>query len=180
MRLLAFVVVSIGRLNRLVGSALVWLALASVLVCFAVVFMRHFLSTTVLWMQDLYVWLSGAMFMGVAGYALFRDDHVRVDVFYRTASLRSKALRDLIGVVCFLAPFCVVVWQYALPYVLRSWQRLEASPNVGGMPGFFVLKSFILVFVVLVALQGIAIAMRSLLVLIGRQEALPPPYRYQD
>lgn len=179
-KLLAFLVVTIGRLNRLVGNILVWLALGSVLVCFSVVVMRYFMSTTVLWMQDLYVWLNGAMFMGVAGFALFRDNHVRVDIFYRPAPLRNKAVRDLLGVVFFLAPFCVVVWQYALPYVLRSWQRFEASPNVGGMPGFYILKGFILVFIVLVALQGIAMAIRSILVLIGKQDVLPPLYRYHQ
>lgn len=177
-KLLAVLVVSIGRLNRLVGNLLVWLALAAVLVCFTVVVQRYLFATTQIWMQDLYVWLNGAMFMGVAGFAMFRDDHVRVDIYYRPASLRSKAWRDLAGVLLFLLPFCWIVWRYALPYVQRSWRLFEASQNPGGMPGLFVLKTFILVFVVLVALQGLATLARSVLVLRGRQDALPPLYRY--
>jgi len=43
------------------------------------------------------------MFTGVAGFALLRNDHVRVDVFYRPASVRRKAIADLIGVLLFLA-----------------------------------------------------------------------------
>ena len=86
------------------------------------------------------------MFTGVAGFALLRDDHVRVDIFYRPASIRWKAIADLIGVVLFLLPFMIVVFIYALPYVERSWRLYEGSANVGGMPGLFVLKSFILVF----------------------------------
>ncbi|RMX08887.1 TRAP transporter small permease subunit [Corticibacter populi] len=180
MRILASIIINIGRLNRLVGNILVWLALATVLVCFTVVVQRYFFATTQLWMQDLYVWLNGLMFMGVAGYALFRDNHVRVDIYYRPATLRGKAWRDLIGVVLFLAPFCTIVWIYAWPYVQRSWRLMEGSANPGGMPGLFVLKGFILVFIVLIALQGLAMALRSVLVLAGRQDLLPPLYRYQQ
>lgn len=177
-KLSAALIVAIGRLNRLVGNILIWLALASVLVCFTVVVQRYLFATTQIWMQDLYVWLNGAMFMGVAGYAMFRDDHVRVDIYYRPASLRSKAWRDLIGVLAFLMPFCWIVWTYALPYVQRSWRLFEASQNPGGMPGLYILKSFILVFVVAIALQGLATLLRSVLVLTGRQDVLPPLYRY--
>jgi TRAP-type mannitol/chloroaromatic compound transport system permease small subunit len=56
----------------------------------------------------------------------------------------------------------------------------EGSANPGGMPGLYILKSFILVFVVLVGLQGIAMALRSVLVLKGREDLLPAPYRYRQ
>ena len=46
------------------------------------------------------------------------------------------------------------------------------------MPGLFVLKSFILVFCVLIGLQGVAWAFRSILVLTGNEELLPEPLRY--
>src|SRR5688572_21822560 len=88
---------AVGALNRVVGVTLSWLSLATVLVCFTVVVQRYFLHTTQLWMQDLYVWLSGAMFTGVAGFALLRDDHVRVDIFYRPWPIRRKAIADLVG-----------------------------------------------------------------------------------
>jgi TRAP-type mannitol/chloroaromatic compound transport system permease small subunit len=129
-------------------------------------------------MQDLYVWLNGAMFMAVAGYTLLVDGHVRVDIFYRPANIRRKALLDLVGVLLFLLPFCAVVWIWGFDYVQRSWNLREASANPGGMPGLFVLKSFLLIFVVLVALQGLSMASRSLLVLKGRDDLLPLRFRY--
>jgi TRAP-type mannitol/chloroaromatic compound transport system permease small subunit len=175
MRLLAGYVTAISWLNSVVGRAFAWLSLATVLACFWVVVERYVFSTTQLWMQDLYVWLGGAMFMAVGGFAL-----IRVDIFYRPAPLRSKAVRDLVGVVLFLIPYCVVAWIYSFPYVRRSWALLEPSSNPGGMPGLYILKSFILVFILLVALQGIAMAFRSILVLAGREDLLPPQYRYQQ
>lgn len=178
MQVLVFAVRAIGALNRSVGLVLSWLALAVVVVCFLVVVERYFLSTTQLWMQDLYVWLAGAMFTGVAGFALLNDAHVRVDIFYRPWSVRGKAIADLIGVVIFLLPFVTVVAIYGWPFVARSWRLYEGSANIGGMPGLFVLKTFILVFCALVGLQGLAWVCRSILVLAGKETLLPERYRY--
>src|SRR5690606_14012753 len=116
-----------------------WLSLAVVLVCFVVVVERYFFHTTHLWAQDLYVWLSGAMFTAVAGFAMLRDDHVRVDILYRQWSIRGRAIADLIGCVIFLFPFIIMVLLYAWPYVMRSWRLFEGSANIGGMPGLFIL-----------------------------------------
>jgi TRAP-type mannitol/chloroaromatic compound transport system permease small subunit len=80
MQAIALFVSAVGRLNAFVGKTFSWLALAAVLVCFTVVVQRYLFSTTQLWMQDLYVWLNGAMFMAVAGYTLLIDGHVRVDI----------------------------------------------------------------------------------------------------
>jgi TRAP-type mannitol/chloroaromatic compound transport system permease small subunit len=169
---------AINALNRTVGKVFSWLALGIVITCFWVVVERYLFSTTRLWMQDLYVWLNGAMFTAVAGFALLRDDHVRVDIFYRTASARAKALADLVGTVFFLLPFVAVVIIYGLPFVQRSWRFMEGSANVGGMPGLFILKSFVLVFAVLVALQAVAMMIRSVLVLTGNSDMVPDDYRY--
>jgi TRAP-type mannitol/chloroaromatic compound transport system permease small subunit len=169
----------ISSVNWLIGQILAWFALVCVLVCFTVVVQRYFFHISILWMQDLYVWVAGAMFTGVAGFALLRDDHVRVDIFYRPASLRSKAWRDLFGVVFFLLPFMYIVIRYCWPAVARSWSFYEGSANIGGMPGLFILKSFIIVFAVLIILQGIAMAGRAILVLGDREELLPQNLRYR-
>jgi len=178
MQALAFFVSTIGWLNTVIGRAFAWLSLGAVLVCFTVVVQRYLFDTTQLWMQDLYVWLNGAMFMAVAGYALLTEGHVRVDIFYRPGSVRRKAVLDLIGVLIFLLPFCAVLALWSHGYVARSWRLFEASANPGGMPGLFILKSFITLFVILVSLQGLAMLGRSVLVLSGRESLLPERFRY--
>mgnify|MGYP003792317045 CR=1 FL=1 len=178
MNIIVSTIRAISALNRLLGNVFAWLSLIMVLICFTVVVQRYALGFTVLWMQDLYVWLNGAMFTAVAGFALLRDDHVRVDIFYRPAKLRTKAIVDLIGVIVFLIPFCWVVYAYSWNYVARSWRISEASANVGGMPGLYILKSFLLVFVAVIFLQGIAMALRSILVLCGQEDLLPERLRY--
>ncbi|OWU85187.1 C4-dicarboxylate ABC transporter permease [Oceanicola sp. 22II-s10i] len=178
MRVLARVAALICGLNLVIGKVFSWLALGIVLVCFTVVVQRYVFSISYVWMQDLYIWMNGAMFTAVAGFALLRDDHVRVDIFYRPARQRTRAMADLLGVVLFLLPFCWVVFTYSIPFVKRAWGYGEASANVGGMPGLYILKTFIIAFAVLIALQGIAMAIRSILVLSGRADLVPEPIRY--
>lgn len=178
MGLVVFLIRAICGFNRLLGNTFAWLSLVMVAVCFTVVVQRYVFGFSIIWMQDLYVWLNGAMFTAVAGFALMKDSHVRVDIFYRPASVQKKAVVDLLGVIIFLIPFCWVVYAYSWTYIARSWRISEGSANFGGMPGLYVLKSFILVFAFVVFIQGIAMALRSILVLMGKEHLLPADLRY--
>ncbi len=179
MIVLSYIMRLINLVNRVIGNVFMWLAVGIVAVCFWVVVERYVLGITRLWMQDLYPWMNGVMFTAVAGYALYRNDHVRVDIFYRPASTRTKAWLDMVGVIAFLFPFAWVVWNYTFTFVQRSWRLMEASANPGGMQGLFVLKSFILVFAAVIALQGLAMLIRSVLLIADREDLVPDDYRYK-
>lgn len=180
MQILAQLVRLISALNNWVGRTLAWVSLFIVLICFAVVVLRYAFSTGAVWLQDLYVWLNAIMFMGMVGYALLNNAHVRVDIFYRPASLKHKAWVDLVGSLVFILPFVTLLSIYSFSFVQRSWRFMEGSANYGGMPGLYVVKSFLLVFAVLLGLQGIAMLLRSLLVLNNQQDLLPKHLRYQQ
>lgn len=164
--------------NSALGEIGAWLTVAMVLICFAIVVMRYVFGAGFVWMQDLYVWMNGIVFTMVAGFAFLKDAHVRVDVFYRPASDRFKAWVDLIGFFVFLLPFVAVVAWVSWPYVAESWQIAESSRNTGGMPAFYVVKTFLLVFCGAVLLQGIAFVLRSILVLTRHVEDVPADVRY--
>ncbi len=135
MQAVAATVRIINGINGALGKLFSWFPLLIVLICFAVVVMRYAFRTGSVPMQDLYIWLNGAMFMGIAGYALMRDSHVRVDIFYREARTRTKAIVDMIGSVLFVGPFLWTVAFWGWPYVARSWSFQESSPNMGGLAG---------------------------------------------
>ncbi len=157
-------------LNDRVGRAVAWLTLAMVLIVFFVVVARYGFAWGRVWIQESYVWLHGVVFMLGAGYTFLHEGHVRVDVFYRGASIVYKAWVDLVGALFLALPMVLVVLWVAVPYVETSWVKLEASREAGGLPGLFVLKTVIPLFCVLVALQALALAARSLLVLRGDPE----------
>jgi TRAP-type mannitol/chloroaromatic compound transport system permease small subunit len=164
---------AIDRLNEAIGVSVAWLALVVVLVEFTVVLMRYVFGIGSVKMQESIVYMHATVFMVAAGYTLLHNGHVRCDIFYAAASPRRQALIDLIGVAIFLLPTCALIGWFAWPYVAQAWSVLEGSPEGSlGIPGVFLLKSVILVFAVLVALQGIALAVHSLLRL-GGYEAAP-------
>lgn len=171
-RLAAFVRFVDG-LNEKIGRGLAWLTLAMVMITFVVVILRYVYAVGWIWLQESYVWLHGVVFMAGAGYTLLHNAHVRVDVFYRSGSARYRAIVDLLGAVLFLLPLVVVVALASYDYVVISWGTLEASREAGGLPGLFLLKTVILVFCLLLGLQGLALAARGVLILRGHPQFLP-------
>jgi TRAP-type mannitol/chloroaromatic compound transport system permease small subunit len=153
--------------NARTGRAVAWLTLLMVAIVFVGVALRYGFALGWIAMQESYVWLHGCVFMLGAGYTLLHDEHVRVDIVYREASPRYKAWANLFGVLFLLLPMVAVIAWVSAPYVAESWTRLEASGKAGGLPGVFVLKSVLLAFCALTALQGLALAGRSLLALAG-------------
>jgi TRAP-type mannitol/chloroaromatic compound transport system permease small subunit len=109
--------------------------------------------------------MHGAVFMLAAAYTLLHDGHVRVDIFYGSAGYRYKAWVNLCGVLFMLLPMMAIVFWFSIPYVAASWERLEMSREAGGLPGLFLFKTIIPIFCVLVVLQGLSLAGRSILVL---------------
>lgn len=159
----------IDGLNERIGRAVSWLALIMVAVQFIVVVQRYVFGIGSIWMQESIVYMHGFLFMLAAGYTLLHNGHVRVDVFYREAAPSRKALTDLFGTLFFLLPMCVAVIWLAWPYVSNSWAILEGSKETSGIHGVYLLKTAIIIFAVLVALQGISLAAHSIRILRGRE-----------
>ena len=172
MRFLLLIARATDAANERIGVSIAWLALALVLVAFTVVLMRYVFGVGSVKMQESIVYMHAIVFMAAAGYTLLHNGHVRCDIFYAAASPRRRALIDLIGVVIFLLPTCALIAWAAWPYVAQAWAVREGSQEGSlGIPGVFLLKSIILVFAAVVALQGIALAIRSALHLAGAEPA---------
>jgi len=138
-----------------------------VLVQFTVVMMRYVFGLSNVWMQESILYLHGILFMLAAGYTLYCDGHVRVDILYREASPKYKATVDLIGTFLFLWPVCILIIYVSWPYVTSSWSVFEGSRETSGIPAVFLLKSIIPIFAVFVILQGLSTVIRSLSTLSG-------------
>jgi TRAP-type mannitol/chloroaromatic compound transport system permease small subunit len=157
----------IDALNDAVGRFTAWAALAMVIVQFAVVVLRHVFGLGSIMLQESVVYLHAILFMVGSGYTLLHGGHVRVDIFYRHAAARKKALIDLAGVVIFLIPVCLLIWWVSWPYVVNSWLIFEGSRETSGIQAVFLLKTVIPLFSALTLMQGISLAARSLIVLAG-------------
>ncbi|MDX2259296.1 MAG: TRAP transporter small permease subunit [Hyphomicrobiaceae bacterium] len=157
----------IDHINEVIGRSVAWLVLALVLVTFTVAVLRYGFSVGWVWMQETYVWLHAVIFLTAAGYTAKVNEHVRIDVFYGRAGARTRAFIDLAGTLLLLLPMLAAIAIVVGPYVALSVSRLESSSEAGGMPGLFMLKAAILLFVATLALQGLATILRALIVLRG-------------
>lgn len=136
------------------GRAVSWLTLVMVVLVFGIVVIRYGFNQGWIWMQEIVTYLHAMVFMVAAAWAFQTDDHVRVDIFYRTNSSRYKNWVNLLGTILFLVPFSVFLLLIGWDYVAASWGMLETSREAGGLPLVFVLKSLILVLPVLLLIQS--------------------------
>ncbi len=155
----------IDSLNEAIGHAVGWLTLAMVLVTFVIVILRYLFNAGWIALQETVTWMHAMVFSLGAAFALRRDGHVRVDISYARMSPRGKAWVNLLGTLFLLLPACAFILWVSWGYVAASWSVREASAEAGGLPGIFLLKTVILVMMVLLLLQGVALVIRSVLVL---------------
>ena len=108
--------------------------------------------------------MHAVVFMLGAAYTLQRDEHVRVDIFYRDMSERRRAWVNLLGTLFFIFPMCAFFVWAAWDYVAVSWSIGEVSRNAGGLPFPLIplLKTALIVMPLAVALQGVSLLTRSI------------------
>lgn len=159
----------IDRLNASLGRAAAWCVLFMVAAQFLVVLLRYVFGVGSVWLQESVLYAHAGLILLAAAWTLWAGGHVRVDIFYAGMSARGRARIDLAGAVILLLPFTIALLYFAMPYVSRSWAIFEGSREVGGIPLVWLLKTLIPLFAILLALQGIAQAIRAWRVLTAAQ-----------
>ena len=142
----------INYINRIAGYICSIIVVLMTLNVFLVVILRYLFGISFIWMQETYVWMHAFIFMLGAGFTYLNDDHVRIDIIYRSSSQIYKTIVDLVGIVFFLFPLLYIIWIFSYPFVYKSWQMNEA----GGLSMLYLLKFAILLFVILLFLQAIS------------------------
>lgn len=157
----------IDGLNETIGRYVAWLTVAMVAVTFFIVVMRYAFNLGWIGVQESVAYMHAMVFMLGGAYTLKHDGHVRVDIFYVEASKRKKAWVDLLGALFLLIPMMMFILIVSWDYVSESWRLLEESPETGGLPIVYILKSNIVAMAILMTLQGLAMAIHNGLFLLG-------------
>ena len=140
------------RMGRIAG----WLLFMLVLLVTGDVVSRYLFNTGLVAIQETEWWLFSIVFLIGAGYTFLHKGHVRVDIVYSRLSDKWKDIVDLSCAFVFLFPLCVLVIVTSWKFVAASWVVSEYSPDPGGLPAYYVLKAFIPLGFLLLALQGMA------------------------
>jgi TRAP-type mannitol/chloroaromatic compound transport system permease small subunit len=167
MKILCKITKTIDTLNEWVGRSVSWVTLGLVLVVFIDVVMRYLFRTSFVFTQELEWHLFAFIFLIGAGYTLLHDGHVRVDIIYQRVGPKAKAWINLMGVLLFLIPGCVMVIITSWKFTVNAFSIMEGSPDPGGIPFRFILKGCIPVGFTLLLLQGISLGLHSLMQLTG-------------
>ena len=160
----------IDALQERVGRFTSFVMLVMVLVVFSDVVLRYGLRKSSVFMQEMEWHLFGISYLLAAGYTMLYDEHVRVDILYSRWSPRKKAWSDFVFSFVFFFPSVFLVIYTTIPFLRDSFMVIEGSPDPGGVPARWVLKSVIIVGFALLGLQGLSEAIKNFYVARGWEE----------
>lgn len=151
---------------RAIGQATAWAALGLVALVAFNVLARYLFSAGTVALQEL-EWhvLAVTALIGVS-YGVNQGEEVRVDMLYAHYGPRLKAAVDLLSAVLMLL-VSIAIFRLSLKYVAQSHALMEGSPDPGGLPYRYLLKSFIPIGFALLALQSIVSIARAAAALIA-------------
>ncbi|MEM7523687.1 MAG: TRAP transporter small permease subunit [Pseudomonadota bacterium] len=109
--------------------------------------------------------LAPIALFGVA-VLMLEKGHVRVDMVYNRLSRRAQHLLDLVSMLCGVV-IAILFVKYSIGFVDSAWSINEGSPDPGGLPARYIVKSIIPMGFVFVALQCLSNAIRHAAALAG-------------
>jgi TRAP-type mannitol/chloroaromatic compound transport system permease small subunit len=150
-----------------IGKCVAWLTIGMMTLTCLIVLMRYGFNAGSIALQESVLYLHALVFMLGAAYTFKSDEHVRVDVFYRGFSTKKKAWVNLIGAIIFLLPVTIYTSYLSYDYVAASWRVLETSPEPGGLPFIYLLKTLIPIMMITLIIQGLADIFKSIGIITG-------------
>jgi TRAP-type mannitol/chloroaromatic compound transport system permease small subunit len=160
---LAAFVQSVERGVDAIGRGASWLSLAICVLMAVDVLLRYAFSIGSVWAQELEWHLLAPLVLFGMTYALYKGDHVRVDVFYAKYGPRGQAAVDVLSSVLALVMAGLVI-RYSINFVHQAYAIGEISSDPGGLTHRWLLKALIPVgfalFGLQAAAQGVSAALR--------------------
>ncbi|MEC3860186.1 TRAP transporter small permease subunit [Mesobacterium sp. TK19101] len=138
-----------------IGNVFAWLfPILMVAICAQVILRQA--GHNQAWLDDLQWWLYGAAVLIGIAYAVTTNSHVRVDIRYDSFTKAKKLRTEILALAwCFL-PFIILAWDVTLNYAISSVVANEGSDSPNGLHNLWILKVFMNVsfLVIAVAIWG--------------------------
>jgi TRAP-type mannitol/chloroaromatic compound transport system permease small subunit len=123
----------IDAISEGIGKLIIWLVLACVLISAGNAIVRKAFNYSSNAYLEIQWYLFAAVFLLGAGFVFLKNGHVRIDFVSSRLSTRTNAIIDIVGILLFVAPFCVLMIDLSWPLFQRAWQSGEMSPQAGGL-----------------------------------------------
>ncbi len=145
-----------------IGRWAAWLNLALVLLVAGNVLARYLLHVSSVAMQEMEWHLLAALSLLAASYTLQQNDHVRVDIFYqRYPEIVRRWIDGLVPLVIII-PFALSIAWMSFGFVAQAYTIGEVSPDPGGLGYRFIIKAFIPLGFLLVAVQALSMLLATM------------------
>ena len=157
---------AIDAINRAIGKLFGWLVLVAVLVSAVNASVRYIFSNSSNAWLELQWYLFAGVFLMCAPYTLLMNEHIRIDIISGRMSKTARNWLEVIGLVFFLAPLCIIMLYEGWQFFLQSYPN-EQSNNAGGLLRWPV-KSLILFGFGLLLAQTVSELIKRVAVMQGR------------
>jgi TRAP-type mannitol/chloroaromatic compound transport system permease small subunit len=170
---------SLDRGVGLIGRLSAWLVLALVLLVAGNVLFRYVFHVSSVGLQELEWHLLALIAMLGSVYTLQQDEHVRVDVLWQRYPPRLRRAFSALIAAAIIVPMALWLGWLSVDYVAKSFHMDEGSPDPGGLSHRFLVKAVIPVGFALIAIQGLAMALRDAVAVFAPDPdaAFAPPRR---
>jgi TRAP-type mannitol/chloroaromatic compound transport system permease small subunit len=159
----------IDAVNEWIGKFVMWLVLAAVIISAGNAVMRKAFDIGSNAFLEIQWYLFAAVFLLGSGYVWLRNAHVRIDFISSKLSKRSNAIIDIVGMLVFTLPLCLILINLSWPVFERAWVSGEMSQNAGGLIRWPALLLIPVGFGIL-ATQSVSELIKRVAFLLGRRD----------
>lgn len=162
----------IDKISEYSAKACAWFIIVLVFALCYESISRYLFNAPTMWAYDLSYMLYSTIFLMGAGYTLFQDRHVKVDVISRYFSAKTKAIVDMcLYLICFF-PAVGVLLVVGIQNAAFSWAMREVSASGLWRPPLYPLKTVLPVAMAILLLQGIAQFIHCIYIVLGKGESV--------
>ena len=156
------VVRAIDLIGEWSGKIFSWLVLPMAFALAYEVISRYVFNRPTVWAYDVTWMLYGAHFMLGAAYTLYKDGHIRTDLFYNNWSPRTQGLVDFIGYLVFFFPGMALYFYAGLDRALDSTRIGERSTYSPWQPPIWPVMWAVPISAGLLLIQGVSQFIKSI------------------
>ena len=124
---------SVDAISNLIGKLIRWLVLGSVLISAGNAIIRKAFNISSNGFLEIQWYLFAGVFLLGSGFAFMRNVHVRIDFISSKLSKRTNTIIDILGIVVFIIPLCLIMVWLSWPLFTNALTTGEMSQNAGGL-----------------------------------------------
>lgn len=144
-----------------IGAFTAWIVLAMVLLISGNTLARYFFNASTVWLQELEWHLLALTALWGVSVMQLRGAAVRVDLFYQHFGARTKLWIEFLTALFVMLPFSVFVCFLGWKFAAYSFSLREVSPDPGGLPWRWAVKSLVVSGYALLAVVAVSTVIRT-------------------